>query len=54
MDNDLNEFLERICERCDNGVHKCPNSEQEYHQSTTTYDEPDYEECIDDLNNWDQ
>ena len=52
MDNELNEYLECVCGRCDDGICQCFKSECEYPQATT-YDDTDYDEYIDDLNDWD-
>lgn len=52
MDKELNEYLECVCGRCDDGICRCCESECEYPQ-TPTYDDTDYEEYIEDLNDWD-
>ena len=53
MDNDeMNEYLECTCGRCDDGKFQCYDCEDEYSQ-VTTYDEINYDEYIDNLNDWD-
>lgn len=53
MDNDeMNEYLECTCGRCDDGKYQCYDCEDEYSQ-VTTYDEINYDEYIDNLNDWD-
>ena len=55
MDEGLNEFLECICGRCDDGKCQCCTCEDEHEhehpQVTTTYEEINYDEYIDNLNN---
>ena len=54
--DELNEYLECTCRRCDDGQHQCCTYEDEYEhpQVTTTYEEINYDEYIDSLNDWDQ
>lgn len=52
MDKELNEYLECVCGRCDDGICRCCESECEYPQ-TPIYDDTDYEEYIEDLSDWD-
>ena len=54
MDNDeLNEYLECTCGRCDDGKCQCCDCENEHPQVTTSYEEINYDEYIDNLNDWD-
>ena len=54
MDNeDLNEYLECTCGRCDDGKCQCCDCENKHPQVTTSYEEIDYDEYIDKLNDWD-
>lgn len=54
MDNDeLNEFLETTCVRCDDGKCQCCDCKDEHQQGATSYEEINYVEYIDDLNDWD-
>lgn len=54
MDNeDLNEYLECTCGRCDDGKCQCCDCENEHPQGTTSYEEINYDEYIDNLNDWD-
>ena len=53
MDDDLNEYLECICGRCDDGKCQCCECEHEHSQEAIICDEPDYDEYIDNLNDWD-
>ena len=50
MDDELNEFLECSCGRCDDGKCQCRDCEHELPQETIIYNEPDYDEYIDNLN----
>ena len=52
MDKELNEYLEGVWGRCEDGIWRCCESECENPQ-TPTYDDTDYEEYIEDLNDWD-
>lgn len=52
-DNDLNEYLECTCGRCDDGKCQCCDYENEHPQVATSYKEINYDEYIDDLNDWD-
>lgn len=54
MDNDeLNEYLESACGRCDDGKCQCCDCENEHLQVITSYEEINYVEYIDNLNDWD-
>lgn len=54
MDNeDLNEYLECTCGRCDDGKCQCCDCENEHPQVTTSFEEINYDEYIDNLNDWD-
>ena len=54
MDNeDLNEYLECTCGRCDDGKCQCCDCENEHPQVTSSYEEINYDEYIDNLNDWD-
>ena len=54
MDNeDLNEYLECTCGRCDDGKCQCCDCENEHPQVTTSYEEINYDVYIDNLNDWD-
>ena len=46
MDDELNEFLECTCGRCDDGICRCCECENEYN-------EINYDEYIDNQNDWD-
>lgn len=55
-DNDeLNEYLECTCGRCDDGKCQCCtcDDEHEHPQVTTSYEEINYDDYIDNLNDWD-
>lgn len=52
MDDELNEFLECTCGRCDDGICRCCECENEQPQAVPA-DELNYEEYIDNLNDWD-
>ena len=52
MDKELNEYLECLCGRCDDGICRWCESDGEYPQ-TPTHDDTDYEEYIEHLNDWD-
>ena len=52
--DELNEFLECTCGRCDDGKCQCCDCEDEHPQVTTTYEEINYDEYIDNLKYWDQ
>ena len=49
--DELNEYLECTCGRCDDG--KCKCCKHEAPQETTSYEELNYDEYIDNLNDWD-
>lgn len=49
--DELNEFLECTCGRCDDG--KCQCCDCEHPQETIIHDEPVYDEYINYLNDWD-
>lgn len=49
--DELNEYLERTCGRCNDGKCQCCDCEQEHPQEFVIYDESDYDEYIDNLNN---
>ena len=51
--DELNEYLECTCGRCDDGKCQCCECEDEKPQVTTTYEEINYDEYIDNLNDWD-
>ena len=52
--DELNEYLECTCGRCDDGKCQCCDCKEHIHpQETTIYDEPDYGEYIVNLNDWD-
>ena len=51
--DELSEYLECTCGRCDDGKCQCCKYEDEYPQVTTTYEEINYDEYIDNLNDWD-
>ena len=54
MDNeDLNEYLECTCGRCDDGKCQCCDCENEHPQVATSYEEINYDEYIDNLKDWD-
>lgn len=54
MDNeDLNEYLECTCGRCDDGKCQCCDCENEHPQVTSSYEEINYDEYIDNLKDWD-
>ena len=54
MDNDeLNEYLECTCGRCDDGKCQCCDCENEHPQVSSSYEEINYDEYIDNLNDWD-
>lgn len=54
MDNDeLNEYLECTCGRCDDSKCQCCDCEHEHPQVTTSYEEINYDEYIDNINDWD-
>ena len=54
MDNDeLNEYLEGACGRCDDGRCECCDCEGEHKQGATSHEEINYDEFIDNLNEWD-
>ena len=53
MDNDkLNEYLECTCGRCDDSKCQVCYCENEHPQSTTSYEEMNYDEYIANLNDW--
>ena len=51
--DELNEYLECTCGRCDDGKCQCCDCENEHPQGTTSYEEINYDEYIDNLNDWD-
>ena len=51
--DELNDYLECTCGRCDDGKCQCCECEDEKPQVTTTYEEINYAEYIDNLNDWD-
>ena len=51
--DELNEYLESACERCDDGKCQCCDCEHEHPQVTTSYEEINYDEYIEKLNDWD-
>ena len=51
--DELNEYLECTCGRCDDGKCQCCDCENEHPQVTTSYEEINYDEYIDNLNDWD-
>ena len=51
--NDLNEYLECTCGRCDDGKCRCCECQDEHPQVSSSYEEINYDEYIDNLNNWD-
>lgn len=53
--DELNEYLECTCGRCDDGKCQCCDCdcENEHPQVTTSYAEINYDEYIDNLNDWD-
>lgn len=53
MMDELNEYLECTCGRCDDGKCQCFEHENEHPQVTTPYEEINYDEYIDNLNDWD-
>ena len=51
--DELNEYLECTCGRCDDSKCQCCVCEDELSQeATTSYEEINYDENIDNLNNW--
>ena len=52
-DNDLNENLECTCGRCDDGRCQCSTWEDEFPPVIAPYEETNYDEYIDNLNDWD-
>ncbi|MBR5332983.1 MAG: hypothetical protein IKV32_06790 [Muribaculaceae bacterium] len=52
MDDELNEYLECTCVRCDDGICRCSEYENEYVQEPSD-DEINYDEYIDNQNDWD-
>ena len=46
-------YLEYTCRRCDDRVCRCCDCEDERPQATTTYEEINYDEYIDNLKDWD-
>ena len=52
MDDELNEFLECTCGRCDDGICRCCECENEYDQESSD-NEIIYDEYIDNQNDWD-
>lgn len=51
--DELNEYLECTCGRCDDGRCRCCDYEDEQQQVMTSYEEINYDEKIDNLNDWD-
>ena len=51
--DELNEYLECTCGRCDDGKCQCHDCEDEHQQVATSYEEINYDEYIDNLNDWD-
>lgn len=51
--DELNEYLECTCGRCDDSKCQCSYCEHEHPQETIIYYEPDFDEYIDNLNYWD-
>ena len=51
--DELNEYLECACGRCDDGKCQCSDCENEYPQVTTAYEEINYDKYIENLNDWD-
>ena len=51
--NELNEYLECTCGRCDDGKCQCCDCDNEHPQVATSYEEINYDEYIDNLNDWD-
>ena len=45
--------MECVCGRCDDGKCQCRDCEHEHSQETIIYNEPDYDEYIDNLNDCD-
>ena len=52
MDDELNEYLECTCDRCDDGICRCCECENEYVQESSD-NEINYDEYIDNQNDWD-
>ena len=50
---DLNEYLECTCGCCDDSKCQCCDCEHEHPQVNTSYEEINYDEYIDNLNDWD-
>ena len=50
---ELNEYLECTCGRCDDGNCQCCDCVNEHPQEVTSYEEINYDEYIDNLNDWD-
>ena len=53
MDNELNEYLECTCGRCDDGICQCCECEYDQPQ-TTSYEDIEINEYIESDNNWDK
>ena len=50
--DEINEYLEYTCGLCDDGKCQCCDYENEHPQGTTSYTEINYDEDIDNLNDW--
>ena len=53
MSDELNEYLECTCGRCDDDKCQCCDCEHEHSQVTSSYAEINYDEYINYLNDWD-
>lgn len=47
------DYLECTFEHCDDGKSQCCDCENEHPQVTSSYEEINYDEYIDNLNDWD-
>lgn len=48
--DELNDYLECTCGRCDDGICRCNEWEDVYPQESIIYDEPNCDKCINNLN----